>query len=507
MLNAPCVGATSLLILAAVFLASAFPAETRAGEPVGFEFGGCGELVQTSGFPSCLVLVIHTGERMVLTNYGPYQAGDRVYVAGDFDPDTAMNCDFTITPILINPIIEGCFARCGTILPDEGSCHLIMTSGGETFALSQSTGMAVGTPVFVTGRIAAEPATCPSGLYQLIEEGEFGPCGGGFGRLLLRDGCTVFVDRSGAEFDLQNTGGFSPGDFVEVAGLLDDELLGSCGRPLIRENTIHAAFGGAGTVVNDPMCGLYFRADVGGFGSIFRVDGIENFSPGDRVFVTGAIEPVCNNIPECSVGCLRESSIRPLFARCGGIYPTGNGCALFDTLDGEISRVIENDGGQFPGAYVFVAGAMAADSVLCADSPHPVVTDNTVQPCYQSCGELMQGFECTPLFFGDDGGFYWLENVGNFQAGDRVYVSGGRGGQCNLWCPFPCIQVNTISYCPGSGDVNFDGFVDPDDIPFFVAVALGEDTNVERIRAADVNGSGDVNGADIQLFTLYVMGI
>jgi hypothetical protein len=478
-----------------------------AGPPTGFTFAACGDLVQTTGFPPCLVFVIDSGERMVLTNNGSFQAGDRVYVAGDFDPNTAFNCDFSVTPILINPIIEPCFSACGTVLQNDGECHRLMAGDGEVLALTHPTGFPEGTEVFVNGLVAADPVLCPSGPHRLIEQPESGLCGGGFGRLLIRFGCTVFVDRSGAEFELTTTGDFDIGAFVEVAGFLDTENPGACGRPMIRQNTIRTAFGGAGTVVLDSNCGLLFEADLGGFGPTYRVNGIENFVPGDRVFVTGALNPDCIDVPECAIACLRESTIAPLYTHCGGLAIGENGCALFDTLDGQPPRLVENDGGQFPGAYVFVAGAVQDESIICGDTHYETIVDNVLLPCFQGCGELMMGFECAPLFASDDGGIFWLENTRNFHTGDRVYVEGGVGNVCFAMCPFGCIQANTISYCPGTGDVNLDGFVDPDDIPYFVAVILGDDTTIAHVRAADVDGSGVVDGADIPNFTLYTLGI
>lgn len=476
-------------------------------DPRGSAFTACGDLIQTTGFPPCLVFVPDTGEKIMLTDNGTFAAGDRVYVAGDFDPNTAFICDFELVPRLINTLIEPCFAACGTVLPDDGVCERISTDAGHAYALMTPTGLPAGTEIFVNGRISPVPASCAAGPTQLIENSEIGLCGGGFGRLLSRFGCTIFVDRSGAAFELQNDGAFDVGDFVVVEGFLDSEVTGPCGFPRIRQNTIRPAFGGPGTVVMDDSCGLVFRADLGNLGIQYRVNGIEAYSPGERVFVTGIPDPACVGIPECPVACMTESSIEPLYAQCGGLTSGAGNCALFDTLDGGPQRLVENDGNLAPGSYVFVAGSARSDSVICDSAEYETIVDNMILPCFQGCGELQLGFECAPLFFADSGGIFWLENTNGFHIGDRVLVQGGVGGICNAFCPFPCIQANAISYCPGAGDVNLDGFPDPQDIPYFVAVILGDDTTIERVRQADVNGSGTVDGADIPLFTLYVMGI
>ncbi len=498
--------AAAVYSLPAIALLCALSNRSAADSPRGIEFAGCGDLAQSTGFPSCLVFIADAGGRMVLTNLGSFGDGDRVYVAGEFDPNTAFICDSEITPKLINTVIEPCFSECGIVLENDSGCDRLLGADGEIFALSQPTGLAVGAEAFVTGRIAPSPAVCPTGTLPLIENTGGGPCAGGFGRLLARFGCTVFVDRTGAEFELENYGNFNLGDFVDVQGALDPEDLGPCGRPLIEHNTIRPAFGGPGTVISDIQCGKLFRADLGGLGLIFIVDGLENFAVGERVYVTGVPDEDCNDVPECVIPCLLRGNVSPLYKACGGLISGENGCALFDTFGGAAPRLIEHDGGMPPGSYVFVAGALANDSVVCGPSAHEKIIDNLALPCIQDCGELMLGFECAPLFQADSGGIYWLENLDGFQIGDRVVVTGGLDGGCNPFCPFPCIRANTISYCPGNGDVNLDGIVDQNDVAPFVAVILGTDQNVERRRAADVNGSGSVDAADIQTFTLYVLG-
>jgi hypothetical protein len=52
----------------------------------------------------------------------------------------------------------------------------------------------------------------------------------------------------------------------------------------------------------------------------------------------------------------------------------------------------------------------------------------------------------------------------------------------------------------GSGDMNEDGLVTPDDLPAFVAMVLGEQTLSPVLCDADMNGDVLVNGADIRLF-------
>lgn len=57
------------------------------------------------------------------------------------------------------------------------------------------------------------------------------------------------------------------------------------------------------------------------------------------------------------------------------------------------------------------------------------------------------------------------------------------------------------------GDVNQDGAVTTDDIPFFVGVLLGTDQDPVRRARSDMDGSGEPDGKDIALFIAAVLGI
>ncbi len=56
------------------------------------------------------------------------------------------------------------------------------------------------------------------------------------------------------------------------------------------------------------------------------------------------------------------------------------------------------------------------------------------------------------------------------------------------------------------GDINADWRVDMLDVPGFVEVLLGNDTNPAHIRAADMDGGGEANGSDIEAFVAAVSG-
>ena len=74
--------------------------------------------------------------------------------------------------------------------------------------------------------------------------------------------------------------------------------------------------------------------------------------------------------------------------------------------------------------------------------------------CVTECGELVQGVECV-LFLADSGGLFLLEDLGGFNVGDRVEVTGCLDPGCSTIClqGDGCIFQNTIGQCapPGGG--------------------------------------------------------
>ncbi len=68
--------------------------------------------------------------------------------------------------------------------------------------------------------------------------------------------------------------------------------------------------------------------------------------------------------------------------------------------------------------------------------------------CVTECGELVQGVECV-LFLADSGGLFLLENLGGFNVGDQVEVTGCLDPGCFTICleGDGCIFQNTIEDC------------------------------------------------------------
>jgi hypothetical protein len=57
-----------------------------------------------------------------------------------------------------------------------------------------------------------------------------------------------------------------------------------------------------------------------------------------------------------------------------------------------------------------------------------------------------------------------------------------------------------------TGDTNFSGAADGEDIQGFINALFGGDTNVRRRCAADLDGDGDVDGNDIDPFVDLLLG-
>ncbi len=56
------------------------------------------------------------------------------------------------------------------------------------------------------------------------------------------------------------------------------------------------------------------------------------------------------------------------------------------------------------------------------------------------------------------------------------------------------------------GDCTGDWRVTPDDIPCFVSVLLGYDTDARHVAAADMTGNGVADGLDVQPFVTALLG-
>lgn len=484
---------------------SAVPASSSRAGPGG-PYEACGLLEVTPGFPSCLVFTADDGLRLVPETLGGFQAGDRVLVSGTVNTNVAFVCGGELVFPLQQNTIGACFAGCGTLETDDtGTClYFVSAEQGERFRLEELGGLPAGTQVYVSGRVDPAPAACGDQLLPAIVSNVTGPCHRATGRLISTFGCVNLVAFTGERYDIEHVSRFVAGDYVTVEGLLSGEDLGACGNLLVQANTLRADFGGPGTIVADAHCGIAFEADEGGFNSRYRLENGGSFAAGDRVVVTGRFAEACAAVGDCALPCIMDNTIDALFAQSGQFAGNSGECAVFLPDDGNPPLTVEHSGGLPPGTPVFVTGAVSIDSPVCVASEVPVLRHNTADPFIDICGDLLIGFECTPIL-STSLGVFWVENLDFFVLGDRVRVRGAVTSGCVDMCPYVCIRYNRIDVCV-PGDLNGDGVVTDPDVPLFVDVLLGLDANPYRRNASDTNDDGWADSRDIPHFlTAYFL--
>ena len=130
------------------------------------------------------------------------------------------------------------------------------------------------------------------------------------GRLVQGAECLLFEADGGGRFVLDNVGTFDPGDRVRVTGDLDPSCATTCleGDGCIQNNTIGACtseFVACGTLVQGVQCVLFETAD----GSRYLLENEGNFGPGDRVRVSGDLDPECFTVCLEGEGCIQNNTI------------------------------------------------------------------------------------------------------------------------------------------------------------------------------------------------------
>ncbi len=148
----------------------------------------------------------------------------------------------------------------------------------------------------------------------------------------------------------------------------------------------------------------------------------------------------------CDTPCRRPD----IFRGCGVLGPGPQGCINFLADTGEVFA-LENGGPIFNSGHVWVRGEIVNPSNLCFPVPGVGLHNNTIGPCFEGCGRLVQGVECV-LFHADTGALYLLDNLGGFSVGDRVKVRGCLNPACVSFCQQGngCIEDNDIEAC---GDI------------------------------------------------------
>ncbi len=221
----------------------------------------------------------------------------------------------------------------------------------------------------------------------LTEEPVFFAGGGSLG--IGPQGCTLFQADSGGSFLLSETGGFIPGDRVFVTGQVNDEST-SC-FPItmaeIENNTIAECFSGCGTLGWGPQSCIMFHGD---HGDSFAVDNTGGFFPGDRVYVTGAVNEESLMCFPIVLAALEYNTIAECVSECGTLGWGPQSCILFHPDSGG-GYAVRLTGDYFIGDRVFVTGRVDEDSIACWPVTTPSLEDLTMEPCDDEPGGFMPG--------------------------------------------------------------------------------------------------------------------
>jgi hypothetical protein len=393
-------------------------------------FEGCGELFQGV---ECVLFAADAGGVYLLENLDGFGVGDRVLVSGLLDPDCFTICLEGDGCIFENAILAcegpGPFAGCGELVQGV-ECVLFQSDFGGLFLLENLDGFDVGDRVFVAGILDPDCVT-------ICLEG---------------DGCifenVILSCAPGQKVTICHIPPGNPANAHEIsvsinalpAHLAHGDTIGPCQAPPVE-------FEGCGTLVQGVECVL-FQADEGG---LYLLDNLDGFGVGDRVFVSGILDPTCFTIclegDGCIFGNTIEACVEP-FEGCGTLVQ-GVECVLFQADEGGL-YLLENLDGFGVGDRVFVTGVPDPDCVSFCQQEDACIFGNTIEPCvFEGCGELIQGVECV-LFQADAGGLYLLDNLDGFGVGDRVLVSGILDPTCFTICleGDGCIFETVIGPCP-----------------------------------------------------------
>jgi hypothetical protein len=273
------------------------------------------------------------------------------------------------------------------------------------------------------------------------------------GQVSISAGCVVFAADSGGTYVLTGAAGVGNGDRIHVVGTVDLSCTPSCIAATgcitaTSTGSCGAQFSACGTLVQRGVC-LVFQADSGG---TFLLDQTSGFVAGDRVQVIGQVDSTCVNDCGATAGCINVTTLNACgvqFDGCG-VLTQRSTCVVFVADNGD-TFAIDTLGTFGAGDRVRVTGNLDAN---CVDSCAPLdgcITGNTIAACatsFAGCGTLVQGSGCV-LFQADTGESFSLANLGAFQVGDRVRVSGALGGACVTTCANAqtCIADNTIELC------------------------------------------------------------
>ena len=418
-------------------------------------FGECGSVaafgvIASRGF-ACAAFETDEGEIYALTELGEFVAGDRVFVEGRVRANVAAACGSILVPRLENTIVAA-FAGVGRVLSGANDARVLQTNDGDRYELLEEPQV----PPGFQGDVFLQGVAVRTGPGRVSVGGVArGPAFAGFGR--LRWSGAWSLETSARTFRLDRVGApdVVDGAFVFVEGWIDERA----GAPRLRDNTARPALELGGEIVE--LGGeRWFRAEHQLFNDLYRLPRLPELPVGEERFVRGRglsdFDPLEARVDRF----IRSAKIDALVSRCGELVSLEPPVCLLD--DGS-EFILENSGEFLLGRFVFVSGARRGNEA--------VLEHNTIHPCVSLRGELVQGFECTPLFAADtpvgpENDVFVVEHLGGREVGDRFCVRGALTA-CESLCPFPCVSGNVVFDCAGEEVI-------VDDVPNGVFYRSGE---------------------------------
>jgi hypothetical protein len=157
-------------------------------------------------------------------------------------------------------------------------------------------------------------------------------------------------------------------------------------------------FAGCGNLVQGVEC-ILFSADGGG---LYVLDTIGSFGVGDRVWVSGVVDPFCITFCQQGDGCIHNRSIGECFDHCGTLVK-GVECVLFqpDNWPGPPPGlfVLDDLGGFAVGTRVHVVGCLNPRCITFCLQGNGCVEDNLVSSCPADldCNDVVNGLDLAIL--------------------------------------------------------------------------------------------------------------
>ncbi len=362
----------------------------------------------------CTVFEGDDGAQYFLSTQGNFTAGDRVHVAGSYDPFQAGTCVNIAAPLIQVTTIAPAFAGVGTITNVSGTIRLV-TDDGRTFGLTATGPYRAGTRVYVQGPVNAGSRTVP-----IISNSVIGTAFSGFGRITtIAPGNLRFTAENGQVFTMDRPGSIPnaiEGDYIYVEAIRSKT---DTGVPALSSVTSRPAFQSIGTVVATPN-GNAFKAGTVFFSDEFTASAIAGYPVGTTLYVRGRsaddydfneVKPP-NDI-RLSRADLAFSVVGTLNTAAKTVTSVTNGTVVHVQYTG-------NPVWNPSGSLVYAAGTIDTQGPGSVTLYH-----NEVRLGINLEGTLLNGFGCTPIIRFDGGGYIFAKNNGSLPINTHVRVIGG----------------------------------------------------------------------------------